>query len=248
MKKELTEKQKKLIAVSGVLIFIVLSAVIFVYAGRPMIRFLSEPEKFRAWVDDKGILGRLAFMGMAILQVFVAVIPGEPIEIAAGYAFGALEGTILCMISMTVGSMLVFWFVRKFGMKAVEVFFPREKIYSLKFLQNKKRMTFWIAIIFFIPGTPKDLLCYFVGLTDIKTMHWLLISAIARIPSIVTSTIGGDALGLRNYKAAVIAFSVAIAVCGAGLLIYRAITRKKHDQAEKDAETDEKAFESRKSA
>ena len=229
MKKELTEKQKKIIAIGGVLIFIVLCAIIFVYAGKPMIRFLSEPEKFRAWVDGKGILGRLAFMGMVILQVFVAVIPGEPIEIAAGYAFGALEGTILCIISMTVGSMLVFWFVRKFGMKAVEVFFPREKIHSLKFLRNKKRMTLWIAIIFFIPGTPKDLLCYFVGLTDIKTMHWLLISAVARIPSIVTSTIGGNALGTQNYKTAIIAFAVALIVCGAGLMLYRSITQKKQD-------------------
>ncbi len=233
MKKELTEQQKKLIAVGGVLIFIVLSAVVFVYAGRPMIRFLSEPEKFRAWVDDRGILGRLAFMGMAILQVFVAVIPGEPLEIAAGYAFGAVEGTILCVISMTLGSMLVFWFVRKCGIRAVEVFFPREKIASLKFLQNKKRMTLWIAVIFFIPGTPKDLLCYFVGLTDIRTSHWLLISMFARIPSIVTSTVGGDALGMQDYKAALIAFAVAAAVCGAGLLIYRAITRKKQDHAEK---------------
>ena len=236
MKRELTEQQKKLIAVGGVLIFIALSAVIFVYAGKPMIRFLSEPEKFRAWVDDKGLLGRLAFMGMVILQVFVAVIPGEPIEIAAGYAFGALEGTLLCMISMTAGSMLVFWFVRKFGMKAVEVFFPREKIYSLKFLQNKKRMTLWIAVIFCIPGTPKDLLCYFVGLTDIKTAHWLLISFFARVPSIVTSTIGGNALGLQNYKTAIIAFAVAIVVCGAGLLVYRSITRKKQKLAQKESE------------
>jgi len=233
VKKDLTEKQRKTIALSGILLFLALCAVVFVYAGKPMIEFISEPERFRAWVDGKGFLGRLAFMGMTILQVFVAVIPGEPIEIAAGYAFGVLEGTLLCMISMTIGSMLVFWFVRRFGMKAVEVFFPREKIRSLRFLQNKKRMTLWIAIIFFIPGTPKDLLCYFVGLTDIKPLHWLLISGIARIPSIVTSTIGGDALGVQNYKAAIIAFAVALIVCGIGLIVYRLISRKKRNDAEK---------------
>ena len=236
MKRELTEKQKKWISAGGIVLFLLLCALIFVYAGKPMIKFISEPEKFRLWVDGKGFLGRLAFLGMVILQVFVAVIPGEPIEIAAGYAFGAVEGTILCIIGMTLGSMLVFWFVRSFGIRAVEVFFPREKLNSLKFLQNKKRLTLWIAIIFFIPGTPKDLLCYFVGLTDIRPLHWLLISALARIPSIVTSTIGGDALGLQNYKTAIIAFAIALAVCGAGLTAYRLISRKSTKKADPQEE------------
>ena len=232
MKRELTEKQKKWIAAGGIILFLLLSALIFIYAGRPMIEFISQPEKFRAWVDDRGFIGRLAFLGMVILQVFVAVIPGEPVEIAAGYAFGAVEGTLLCIIGMTIGSMLVFWFVRTFGIRAVEVFFPREKLNSLKFLQNKKRLTLWIAIIFFIPGTPKDLLCYFVGLTNIRPLHWLLISVFARIPSIVTSTVGGDALGLGNYKTAIIAFSIALAICGAGLLIYRRISRKNSQKSD----------------
>lgn len=225
-KPHLTETHKKLISIGGVLLFIALCAVVFVYAGKPMIEFISEPEKFRAWVDSRGFLGRLAFMGMSVLQVIVAVIPGEPIEIAAGYAFGAVEGTLLCILSMTVGSMLVFWFVRIFGMKAVEVFFPREKIHSLRFLRNKKRMTLCIALLFLIPGTPKDLLCYFVGLTDIRPLHWMLICSLCRIPSIVTSTVGGDALGLQNYSAALIVFGATLLICGAGLLIYRKIQNK----------------------
>lgn len=62
-----------------------------------MLKFVSEPEKFRAWVDGHGIYGRLAFIGMMVLQVFIAIIPGEPLEIGAGYAFGMWEGTLLCM-------------------------------------------------------------------------------------------------------------------------------------------------------
>ena len=66
--------------------------------------------------------------GMVVLQVVVAVIPGEPLEIAAGYAFGALEGTLLCMVGTWIGGLMVFLLVRRFGVRAVEIFFPLEKL------------------------------------------------------------------------------------------------------------------------
>ena len=69
------------------------------------------------------------------------------------------------------------------------------------------------------------MLCYLVGLTDLPLRSWLLIAAIAPFPSIVTSTIGGDALGMGNYGFAVLVFAVTIVISGLGLLAYRAICR-----------------------
>ena len=69
------------------------------------------------------------------------------------------------------------------------------------------------------------MLCYIVGLTQLPLRSWLLISAIAPIPSIVTSTIGGDALGMGNYGFAVIVFIITLAISGLGLLAYRSICR-----------------------
>lgn len=228
-KKALSEKQKKLIAGASIALFLVLSGVVFWLVGEPMLKFVSEPEKFRAWVDSSGILGRLIFLGMMILQVFVAVIPGEPLEIAAGYAFGVFEGTLLCLLGAAIGSAVIFAFVRRFGVKAVEIFFSREKIQSLRFLHDQKRLNLWIFIIFFIPGTPKDLLAYFVGLTDIKFSTWMLITFTARFPSVITSTIGGDALGLQNYSFAIIVFAATLLISAAGLLIYRKICGSKKE-------------------
>lgn len=217
---------RKTIILVSIVIMIVLSVLIFYFVGRPMIRWVSEPEKFRAWVDSHGVLGRLTFLGMTILQVVIAMIPGEPMELVAGYAFGSIEGTILCMLGATIGGTIVFFLVRKWGTKAVLVFFPQEKIDSLKFLQSSRKRDTWIFILFLIPGTPKDLLNYFVGLTDMKYSKWLIISLVARIPSIVTSTIGGDALGMKNYTFAIIVFGVTFAISGIGLLIYNMICKK----------------------
>lgn len=223
--RRLTEKQKKWIAGTGIFLFLLLSALIFFFAGKPLIRFAQEPERFRAWVDEQGVLAPIAFLGMLILQIVVAAIPGEPLEIAAGYAFGALEGTLLCLFGAFLGRVAVFLLVRRFGTRAVDVFFPLEKLNTLSFLQNKKRLTLWVFFLFFLPGTPKDLLCYVVGLTDLPLKSWLLICAVAPFPSIVTSTIGGDALGMGNYMFALVVFVVTMAISGGGLLAYRAICR-----------------------
>ena len=132
------EKRRRKIALACVGAFLILFALLCWFAGRPMLDFVAEPQKFREWVGQYGLLGKLAFVGMVALQVVVAVIPGEPLEIAAGYAFGIFEGTLLCLIGITLGSALVFLFVRKWGIKAVELFFPREKIQYQAILQNIK--------------------------------------------------------------------------------------------------------------
>ena len=176
-------------------------------------------------MDGHGIWGRLAFLGMMLLQVFVAIIPGEPLEIGAGYAFGAVEGTMLCILGAGIGSALVFFFVRRFGVKAVEVFIPREKIQSVRFLNDPKRLYPLITIAFLLPGTPKDVLCYCAGLTPIRFRHFLWISSICRLPSVVTSVLGGNALGSGNWQAAIWIFLATMAVSLIGLLIYKRISR-----------------------
>jgi Uncharacterized conserved protein len=228
-KSKLSDSTKKILGITSVIVFMLLMLAVFYFIGRPLVRYIGDPERFRGWVDSHGLMGRLAFIGVLILQVFFAIIPGEPFEIFAGYAFGIIEGTLLCMLGITLGSILVFLFVRHFGIKAVETFFPREKIDSLKYINNSRKLNTLVFIVFLIPGTPKDLLCYFVGLTRMKLSTWILITTVARIPSIITSTIGGDALGLQNYVFAFIVFAVTFLISGIGLFIYNKMSKKNED-------------------
>lgn len=225
---QLTEAHKKKIYLFAIVVALLFIAAVGYLVGKPMVEFVREPERFRAWVDSSGFMSRVIFVGMVVFQLVIALIPGEPLEMGAGYAFGAVEGTILCIIGCVIGSALVFLFVRRFGVKLVEVFFPREKIRSLRFLQDSRRLDLLTFIVFFIPGTPKDLLSYFIGLTDMKLGTWLFITAVARIPSIVTSTVTGDALGLKDYQFALIAFGVTLALSLVGILVYRRLSARRH--------------------
>lgn len=196
------------------------------FLGVPMVKLAKNPEAFRAWVDTSGIWGRVLFVGMVFLQVIVALIPGEPLELAAGYAFGALEGTLLSMIGILLGSLVIFCTVRRLGPKFVEVFFPEKELKRLSFLKNPKKAKALAFILMTIPGTPKDLLSYFAGLTPLSLRQWLGIVVIARIPSLVTSTVSGGAAGERNYVLAVVMLILTLLMSGAGMLYYRKICKE----------------------
>lgn len=223
----LTLRQKRILGGLAVALFLIFCAVVSWFIGRPMIEFVSEPEKFRDWVDESGFLGKLGFIGMVMFQVVIALIPGEPLEIGAGYAFGAAEGTLLSVIGITLGSFIVFFLVRRFGIRLVEIFFSAEKIHSLKFLQKSKKRDIIIFLVFFLPGTPKDLLTYFAGLTDIKPVHFLWLASVARLPSVITSTLGGNALGTEKYLQAIIVFAITLVISGIGWLIYNGYSMSK---------------------
>ncbi len=226
------EKTKKIISLMIMALALLGAGIVTWFVGRPMIQFLEDPEQFRLWVDAHGVWGRVAFVGMVVVQVLLAIIPGEPVEIGAGYAFGFWEGTLWCVVGIGIGSLLIFALVRRFGVKLVELFFSLEKINSLKFLQNDRRRDTLAFLIFLIPGTPKDLVSYFVGLTPMKLSTWLFISMVARLPSVVTSTAGGSPLGSKNYVPAIVVFTVAAILSIGGWVLYNWWVRRRQTKKE----------------
>jgi uncharacterized membrane protein YdjX (TVP38/TMEM64 family) len=97
------------------------------------------------------------------------------------------------------------------------------------FLKNSRRRDTLIFLIYLFPGTPKDWVAYFVGLTPMKWYTWLLISGVARLPSVVTSTVAGSALSLQRYGTALWVAVATALVSVAGWLLYNWLM-KKHQQ------------------
>lgn len=227
----MTEKHKQSVAIIAIVIFLLFSATVGYFIGVPMVRLAKVPAQFQALVDSYGIWGRLIFVGMVVLQVIVAFIPGEPIELAAGYAFGFWEGTLLSLAGFILGSWLVFGLVRRFGVKLVEVFFSPEKILEFSFLKNPQKTKTIAFLLMLIPGTPKDFLSYFAGLTKLTVKQWLLIVAIGRIPSLITSTATGAAAGQENYILSLIMLGITMVLTVVGILYYRTICKQQSKEA-----------------
>lgn len=226
----MTAKHQKAVYLSAVCIFLIFCAAVTFFIGVPMIRLAEDPQAFRGWVDSYGVLGRILFVGMVVVQVLVAFIPGEPVELAAGYAFGVVEGSLLTLAGFLIGSWIIFALVRRFGVRLIEVFFPSEKIREVGFLRNPKKAKVLAFILMTIPGTPKDFLSYFAGLMPLTTFQWLSIVAIARLPSLLTSTITGAAAGVENYMLSAVMLVFTMLVSLFGILYYRRLTRQENEE------------------
>ena len=183
-------------------------------------KYLTDAELVRAWVEDNYLLGAVGIILICAVQVIVALIPGEAVEIACGYVFGAWGGALICSLGILLGSVSVIILVRRFGRRFVEAFYPKEKIDSLPVLNDPKKRNTVTFLLFLIPGTPKDLLTYIVGLTNMSIPLYIALTMVARFPSIIISTMGGDAVGDGRFLKAVIVFIIAAVISGVGYLCY----------------------------
>ncbi len=219
----MNETFKKVIKIASIAIFITIICILAYISYQ----VAMDKESFKLWMDANGILGRLVFVGMVILQIMVAIVPGGPIEVAGGYAFGAVEGTILFIMGATIGSVIVFLLVRKFGRKVVELYFEEHEIKKLSFLKDDKKRDVVFLILFVIPGTPKDLLCYVAGLTKMKFGMFLVICSIGRLPAVIGSAISGSALSGEKLITAIVALAITVILSGIGIILYYRIVNKK---------------------
>ena len=207
-------------------IALTLAAALSGYLARPLLQFLSEPERFRAWIGERGVWGVAAFMLLNMLQVFVAVIPGGPFSMAAGYAFGPLWGTLICLAATTAASTLVLLIVRRWGGAAVR-FLSGKDPEELALFQKMERAEWVFLLVFLIPGSPKDVLSYAAGLMKLPLPSWIVINLIGRIPGIALSVLGGDRVMRGDYLLAAGLTLLCGALYIAGMIIYKNYMEKK---------------------
>ncbi len=192
-----------------------------------MREYLMDPALVREKIGEHYLLGAVAMVLISAVQVIVALIPGEFVEIAAGYCFGSWMGSLLCLAGIVLGSCTTILLVRYFGSRFVYAFYPKEKIDALPIINDPPKRNVLTFILFVIPGTPKDLLTYAIGLSDMSIPLYIALTTAARFPSVILSTLSGDAVGTKDYTMAIVFVIVTAVVSGTGLLIYNAILKKK---------------------
>lgn len=172
---------------------------------------------FKEKVDNSGMFGLLSLFGLQVAQIFLIIVPGEPIEILAGMCYGGFLGTIFIMVSAFIISTTIFFLVRKFGRKFVYDFCDEKKVAKIensKLFQNPKKIELIMLILFLIPGTSKDLLVYIAGLLPIKPIRFILISSLARFPSVILSTLAGENLAIGDWKMSIILYAAVLIIVG----------------------------------
>lgn len=203
------KNKKKIIFIISISVIFLLITGYLCYKFIPFLSSLKNPENqeiFKNKIESLGWKGYLAMLGIQILQIFVAFIPGEVVEILAGILYGAFGGLLICIIGIILASILIYYTVKLFANKYTIKLKDKLKTYS--FLNSPKKIHLYFFILFIIPGIPKDIFIYLVPFLPIRLTTFLLISSFARIPSILSSTIVGNSLATGDYIISIIIFSV----------------------------------------
>ena len=196
---------------------IIIGVIIYLVPVMQNLSTVEGQKAFRNKVNDSGFIGLLMLFGLQVAQIFLIILPGEPIEILAGMCYGGWGGLLFITVSVFILTTAIFFMVRKLGRRFVYDICDEEKVKKIensKLFKNPKKIEWIMIILFIIPGTPKDLLVYIAGLLPIKPLRFILISTFARLPSVVSSTFAGNTLMKGDWQSSLVIYAITFILVG----------------------------------
>jgi uncharacterized membrane protein YdjX (TVP38/TMEM64 family) len=173
------------------------------------VRFFSNKAQLSALVASFGAFAPLAFIGLQILQVLFAPIPGELTGFVGGYLFGATLGFLYSTIGLSIGSLLAFLISRRLGLPFVRRFIGEELMGKFDYLMEHQG-AFFSFLFFLIPGLPKDYFCYLLGLSPMHVLTFFIVSSIGRIPGTLLLSLQGQAVRSEDYRIFFVILGIAL--------------------------------------
>ncbi len=215
-----TFQKGDLVRFGGLIAFFVLMIAICACVF-PYISYLFEEggvKRVISEVRSAGPLGVFMLLGMQVLQVIVAFIPGEVTQLAAGMMYGAFFGALIVLVGCIISSAFVFTLVHKLGAPFVRSMVSTKMLDRFHSYDESGKLTKVVFVLFLIPGLPKDVFTYLVPLTSMSMRDFLVVSNVGRIPGIVVSTYAAAGLiGGQIWKSATV-FLITAVVAMLGIL------------------------------
>lgn len=212
----------------GLIAFLVVVAIIVVLVW-PYIHLVFEPDGLDQLIDrvqGAGIGGVLILEAIQFLQVVVAFIPGEVVQVAAGMIYGPWWGALIILVGCVISSAFIYMLVHKLGAPFVHDMVPQKYTAKFREFEQSGKFNMVVFVLFLIPGLPKDVFTYITPLSDMKLSTFLVIANTARIPGIVLSTYAADGLLEGRVFESVVMFGVLALIAVAALLVYNKLSSK----------------------
>ncbi len=180
-------------------LFLIIGGLSWAIYATGLWEFFSSRQRLVAFLDSLGPFAVFGFVALQVLQVVLAPIPGEVTGLIGGYLYGPVVGVIWSTIGLTIGSYAAFALARVFGRPFVEKFVEKSIMKRFDYLLHHKG-AFLVFLLFLIPGTPKDYLCYILGLGHLSTTEFLVIGGVGRLFGTILLTVGGDLIRHHQYR------------------------------------------------
>lgn len=221
----------------GLIAFFALMVIVVILIW-PYIHEAFEPGGLSRVIDDvrnAGPLGVLILLAMQFMQIVVAFIPGEVVQMAAGMMYGPWLGAAVILLGCIISSAFVFAVVHRLGAPFVRDMVPTKYLDKFNAFEESGKLSIVVFILFLIPAMPKDTFTYLVPLTNMRMRDFLILSNVGRIPGIVISAYAANGLVDGNITQSLIIFAV-VAVIAIVAIVFRdkIMNLFHHDKGEND--------------
>jgi len=218
----MSTRQKTLIKVTVLFSVVALIFLLGTYGSQlvNLREFYTTRESFSRFLISLGSYSPIFFVLLQAVQVVISPIPGELTGIVGGYIYGATLGFILSTLGLALGSLAAFELARILGRPFVEKFVNQNLLKKFEFLTTDTGATLCF-LLFLIPGFPKDVLCYLLGLSRMKLTTFLVLSTLGRMPGTFLLTLQGASIRSHRYHTAGAVAATGVVIVFVGYL-YRA--------------------------
>ena len=207
---------------AGLVAFIAIMAIIVILAWPYITDVFSEGgvERLVERVQNAGPAGVLILLGMQFLQIVVAFIPGEVVQLAAGLMYGPVLGSIIILVGCVISSSIIYKLVHMLGAPFVQGMVSTDHLEKFRSFEKSGKLDIIVFILFLIPGMPKDVFTYIVPLTDMPYKKFITLTTIGRIPGVVGSTYAAAGFASGEFIGPVVVL-VVLAVIAVVAIVFR---------------------------
>lgn len=154
---------------------------------------LNNIPKLKDWVSGFGIIAPIVYICLYIVATLF-FLPGAPITILSGIAFGPIWGVVYVWIGATIGVSLAFLVARYAARELVAGWISGNAQFQK--IDEKVEQEGWRIVMFtrLMPYIPFNLQNYAYGLTKINFPTYVLVSAIFMLPGTIAYVQIGGAL------------------------------------------------------
>ncbi|MDD6154775.1 MAG: TVP38/TMEM64 family protein [Eubacteriales bacterium] len=208
---------------AAILIFIVVGIPAIIWVKyRSVVTDFESFSKLVGYLREYKSKAFLIYILAQIMQIVVSFLPGQVFQFAAGYIFGFLPGLIYSILGAALGTTITYYLARLLGSDFVKLVTGEKNYEHFSKELNSKKAYLIAFLIYLIPGTPKDMVCYLAGISDMKFKPFLVTSLVGRTPAMCGSLIFGSMYLKKNYTGMAI-----VGTCALVIFLICVIKRKK---------------------
>lgn len=182
-------------------------------------------EQVRDKLLDLGFRGYFTIALLSMMQILIAFLPAEPIQVLAGVSFGLPLGILWCAVGVLMGNSVIFLLYKFYG-NGVKQYFVKNLHINFEKAQKSTRFAAIIIILYLLPAIPYGMICFLAASVGMKYHRYIALTMIGSLPSVFIGVGLGNMAMAHSWELSFIIFVVLLILIGIAIIKKKSLFAK----------------------